>query len=200
MRAHFWLLGGPILTGLDFLVFNKGGAVGGEESRVVASTEREVMRCLITQETSRMASSSLQSAAAGSRARIHHARVITTRNSPSLPPTDSFPQSSVSAPSRENGQLLVSLHSGWAADHHFTHSSSNSWIDSILGMLFLPKSRRPIQNHQLSSPRRGFVGNFPDPCGLQLVKRRHKTRTCCSPLWRMKDFQKQPNILTISPT
>jgi hypothetical protein len=90
----------------------------------MASDERTATSCPSTQDTLLMALSSILSFV-GSRAWAHQPRDTTTMKTLSFPPEDNRPQSPAVTSSCENGQLLVSLHSGWQADHHCTQQSSN---------------------------------------------------------------------------
>jgi len=139
-----------------------GGVLGGDSEPVMMSMERKWIRLSSTQVTSMMASSRAESSD-GSQAWIHHPRDTTTRNSPSFPPSGSLPQLRPVASTCSNGQLSVSRHPGWAADHHATHCSSKTSTDSISGRCFL-SYRRPHLNHLPSSSGRGCVGILNVPC------------------------------------
>lgn len=132
MRARLLRLGGSIVSrldrfsrGLEDLVARNSGRLAVEfepvvgfelgirfELGAVALAAATGMRLLITQVTSFMASWILESPGR-LHIWIHHPRLITTKNRPSLPPLGRVPQSCCSAESTsKSGQLVVSLHSG----------------------------------------------------------------------------------------
>ena len=130
------------------------------EFEVVASAARQETRLSITQETSKIASLTVEPSE-GLRAWIHHPRDTTTRYKQSLPPSSKRPQSFPVVSSFTNGHSLVSRHSGWAADHHCIHLSSKHVIEAICGTVFFPNGR-PFLNHGANSSGRGSVGSLND--------------------------------------